>query len=104
VPYLLRYRGLLVGSVVQSIWDSVAGRNRDEPKVMEQANQFLRWAECPYHERFMAWLYTEADKPVPINEQLIIGTARANTFKEIRAYLQDQKARANAALDREQHG
>ena len=95
-----------MGSVVQSIWDSVAGRTRDEPEIMEQANQFVRWASCPYHKKFMAWLYEEADGPVPIagkQVDLIIGTARANTFKEIRRYLQDQEARASAALDRENH-
>jgi len=71
---------------------------------MEQANQFARWAECSYHQKFLDWLYDEADKPVPINDQLVIGTARANTFKEIRAYLQNQEARANSVLNREQHG
>ena len=96
-----------MGSLVSSIWDSVAGRSSDRPEIMEKANQFVAWSSRPYHQTFLDWLYDEADKPVPIKDKqidLVVGTARANTFKEIRRYLLDQESRAKAALDREQHG
>jgi hypothetical protein len=96
-----------VASVVQSIWDTVSGIKRDDPEVMQQASQFVSWSSHPYHKVFLEWLYREADKPVPIKDKqvdLIVGTARANTFKEIRAYLLDQEAKAGRLLDRENHG
>ena len=107
VLYLHRYRGLLVASLVQNIWDSVVGHEHDDPKIMEQSSQFVDWSSKPYHQIFLDWLYDEADKPVPIKEKqvdLIIGISRANTFKEIRRYLQDQESRANSILNRERNG
>ena len=107
VHYQRRYRGPLVASLVRSIWDSVAGNERDDPKIMEESSQFVDWSSKPYHQTFLDWLYDEADKPVPIKEKqvdLIIGISRANTFKEIRRYLQDQESRANSILNRERNG
>ncbi len=104
---LLRYQGVLVGSLVRSIWDSVSGNSDDTPEVMNRANQFIQWSSNDYHQIFLDYLYDEADKPVPIRDKqmdLIVGTARANTFKEIRRYLHDTESRAKAMLGREQHG
>lgn len=98
---------LPVANLVQGIWDSIAGHERDDPKIMEKSSQFVDWASKPYHQTFLDWLYDEADKPVPIKDKqidLVIGLARANTFKEIRRYLQDQESRANSILNRERNG
>ena len=96
-----------MGSLVNSVWDSLVGHTSEEPEILDHANQFMDWASKPQHQRFLDWLYDEADKPVPIDGtqiNLIIGTARANTFKEIRRYLYAQESSARTALDREQHG
>lgn len=93
--------------LVQDIWDTLTGHDHHEPEILETANQFIEWSSRPYHQQFMDWLFDEYDKPVPIKGNqvdLIIGTARANAFKEIRRYLQDEESRANSALNREQHG
>jgi len=94
-------------SLVQNIWDSVAGRDTDAPEVMQRANEFETWAKSPYHTVFLDWLYDQADRPVPISDKhmdLIVGTARVNTFKEIRRYLVDEEAKANRLLNRENNG
>ena len=71
---------------------------------MENAHQVAAWSNCDYHDRFLAYLREEADKPINPklpHADLIVNNARANTMKEIRQHLLDLKERANAALERE---
>jgi hypothetical protein len=88
-------------------WSKLSSGNAYSEEVAQRADRFLQWAKQDEHQHFLDWLFEKGDEPVPIgndHSHLIAGTARSNTFKEIRHYLMDQEKKASAVLDREQHG
>ena len=89
----------------RSIWDYITKpsdhelKERDE--VLGRAKAFLQWKEQPYYARYIAWLESEANKPIQTSANhmdMVVGSTRSNTFREVLANLKQLEQRAHLAL------
>ena len=76
-------------------------RGPGEDWALDEARACLQWAQMPHHERFMAYLSAEIEKPVDIEGEasMIRAAVRANTFREIRAKIKRDVSYAAAAVE-----
>ena len=89
-----------MGKLSESLWRFVS--SDDAAPVMEGAGQVVNWSKCDYHKVFLAWLRSQADRPIDLklgHAELIASNARANTMKEVRQHLLDLTERAHSALE-----
>ncbi len=87
------------------IWDYLTKRSermeRDEQEVIGKSRAYLEWIGMPYFPLYMNWLHKQANAPVkasPDHMDMVVGATRANTFREIIQYLENEKSRAHMAL------
>jgi hypothetical protein len=77
--------------------------DEDEDEGVEEANEIVAFANMPYYPKLLAWLASEADKPMTIGDHMnmVLAAARANTFKEIRKSLQHRVEQAVRLIEAE---
>lgn len=75
-------------------------RTKRSVELTGHAEMIVDWSKRPYFQRFLDYLDDESSRSVPMtdNVAMIAGTARCNTFKEIRRKLTSDVKRANQII------
>ena len=91
-----------------SILSNLAAWRRDagarDPEIFHKAHQVVELSRHKGYEHLLEWLREQADAPVnpkQAHADLIVASARSNTFREVRQHLIQETERAHQALEAE---
>ena len=100
-PFKVAKRAETPRRLYQHLFDMAKKRLDRGAEQQHNASEIVRWADCPYHDKFIDWLQSEVDRPVKISggPELIAATARSNTFKELLQHLNRLERDARRVLE-----